>query len=359
MTLLTFSILDRNNYSFTISLIKGKANLKVKSLKNKTLLMYAIESYKNPYHFDIMPSLFIKEVNDHEWINARDSDGYTAAHYRLNKKKLKNDPYFGDDEHHIHVMDNLCSAGLIEDLLDAGADRLASIIQKHWKNCFAYHENISKSTALHSILQFKNPQTQYSIDMKRISIYLILKDLIYRRTFGLFVPEGEKILMEKLIAEDIDFRKLAHTYEQNIIQGELKTKVLKYDDKSITYFDFIMSCFDDRRSGLIVKNKSLIDAFENTFPNPEFSTLFESHRNNREYINIFSVEAFITADYLFFRKQISKRIEKTSRRLEQLEELKKVENLRKAIPLSYELVLIIVEYCNYQELKNFIQAFYL
>ncbi|CAG5089135.1 Similar to RF_0381: Putative ankyrin repeat protein RF_0381 (Rickettsia felis (strain ATCC VR-1525 / URRWXCal2)) [Cotesia congregata] len=349
MTLLTFSILYANNDSFVISLIEGKANLKVKSLKNKTLLMYAIENQNKT----IVSSL-IKEVHDHEWINARDSDGYTAAHYRLHKHKIENDPNF--DKHNLLYcfFDDLRSAELIHELLNAGADVNATVnddpntlllniaARKHYPctldKLLAYHDNISKSMALHySLCPLKSSQTTFDIIKQKASIILTLKDLIHRRTFGLFVPEDEKILMDKLIAEDIHFRELAHTYEQNIIQGKLKTEVLKYDDKSITYYDFIMSCFDDKKLHLIVKNKSLLDAFENIFPNPDLPSpvlddVFDLHINSS-----YAVKVFYTADYFFFRKKISNRIEKTSRRLEQLEALRKVENLRKAIPLPYEL----------------------
>ncbi|XP_044592922.1 uncharacterized protein LOC123270842 [Cotesia glomerata] len=345
MTLLTFAILHDINAVFVLSLIRGKANLKVKSLENKTLLMYAIENE------DISIALsLIEEVKDHEWINARDSGGYPATHYILNPKNLENNRYLDNEN---ELVDDLGAALLISNLLDAGADVNATInddpntllLNIAARNCFPltlehllpYHDNISKSTALHYILRpLITPQTESSIDRKRTSIKLILKDLIYRRTFGLFVPEDEKISMDKLIAEDINLRELAHAYEKNIIHGELKTKVLKYDDKSITYYDFIMSCCDDKQLRLIVKNKSLIDAFENTFPNPALPTFtreFMIHPNFSDY----SMDSF-NADYFFFRKQISIRIEKTSRRLEQLEALKRVKNLRKAIPLPYELI---------------------
>ncbi|KAH0552066.1 hypothetical protein KQX54_004907 [Cotesia glomerata] len=208
-----------------------------------------------------------------------------------------------------------------------------------------------------AISNHQKGQTQFNIDKRRTSIKLILKNLIYRRTFGLFIPADEKISMDKLIAEDINLRELAHAYEKNIIQGELKTKVLKYDDKSITYYDFIMSCFDDIQIRLIVKNKSLIDAFKNTFPNPNVPSFVMEFRDRRNFPS-YSMESF-NADYFFLRRQILIRIEKTSRKVEQLEALKKIENLRKAIPLPYELVITIVEYFNYQDFKNFIQAFYL
>ncbi|KAH0552067.1 hypothetical protein KQX54_004913 [Cotesia glomerata] len=244
------------------------------------------------------------------------------------------------------------------EMLDNDKQNMHSAITNY---CLAVRKAISNhriGPALHYALRpLKTSQTGSIIDGKRTSIKLILKDLIYRRTFGLFVPEDEKISMDKLIAEDINLRELAHAYEKNIIHGELKTKVLKYDDKSITYYDFIMSCCDDKQLRLIVKNKSLIDAFENTFPNPALPTFtreFMIHPNFSDY----SMDSF-NADYFFFRKQISIRIEKTSRRLEQLEALKRVKNLRKAIPLPYELVIIIFEYFNYQDFKNFLQAFYL
>ncbi|XP_044585336.1 uncharacterized protein LOC123265608 [Cotesia glomerata] len=374
MNLLTFSILYRNNDWFVISLIKGKANLKVKSLKNKTLLMYAIENQN-----ETIVSSLVKEVHDYEWINARDSDGYSAIHYILLRKNLRSDLFDRLSKNYYKLLekdDDLSTAELVHELLDAGADVNASInddpntlllniaARKHFPHTLnkllAYHDNTSKATPLHYILYpLEISQIQFIIGTKRRSIYLVMKDLIYRRTFGLFVPEGEKILMDMLIAENINFRKLAHTYEQNIIQGELKTKVLNYDDKSITCYDFIMSCFDDKQLRLIVKNKSLIDAFEKAFPiSTNLASFFMESFDNPD-VRPYSIEAFYTADNFFFRKQISNRIEQFLRRLEQLEALKRVKNLRKAISLPYELVIIIVEYLNYHDLKNFIQAFYL
>ncbi|CAG5074064.1 Similar to RF_0381: Putative ankyrin repeat protein RF_0381 (Rickettsia felis (strain ATCC VR-1525 / URRWXCal2)) [Cotesia congregata] len=315
MTLLTYSILYGNNASFISSLIGGKANLKVRSLKNKTLLMYAIERRESRIAF-----LLIKVVQDHEWINARDSDGYLVTHYILNPKNLENNQFF-DIGHEFR--NDLCTSLLIRTLLDAAA-------RIHFPCTLAYllpyHENTSKLRALYYVLRpLKTPHSQSIIDRKMTSIKLILKDHIDRRTFGLFVPEDEKILMDKLIAEDINLRKLVHAYEKNIIQGELKTKVLKCDDKSITYYDFIMSCFDYKQLRLIVKNKSLMDAFENTFPNPTFSFYLMEFWNNPHH-DTHSMESF-NADYFFFRKQISIRIEKTLRTLEQLEALEKLENL--------------------------------
>ncbi|CAG5088933.1 Protein of unknown function [Cotesia congregata] len=202
-----------------------KANLKVKKQNNHT-------------------SLLIKEVHDHEWINARDSDGYTAAHYRLRKQKIENDPNFDNGSGVRRLLDDMNSGELIHELLDAGADVNATVnddpttlllnmaARKHYPytldKFLAYHDNISKSMALHySLCPLKSSQTRFGIIRQKASINLTLKDLIYRRTFGLFVPEDEKILMDKLIAEDKHFRELAHTYEQNVIQGELKTEVLK------------------------------------------------------------------------------------------------------------------------------------
>ncbi|CAD6203826.1 GSCOCG00009818001-RA-CDS [Cotesia congregata] len=238
MTLSTFSILYGHSASFVSSLIEGKANFKVKSLKNKTLLMYAIEEENG------IASSLIQKVQDQEWINARDSDGYAATHYRLHPKNLENDRYFDNGR---IWFDDMNSAILIRNSLDAGADVNATInddpntllinlaARIHFPltldKLLPYHYNTSQSTALYYVLRpLKTPQTQFSIDRKSASIKLILKDLIYRRTFGLFVPEDEIILMDKVIAEDIYFREQAHTYEQNIIHGELKTKVLKYDD---------------------------------------------------------------------------------------------------------------------------------
>ncbi|KAH0540579.1 hypothetical protein KQX54_018387 [Cotesia glomerata] len=276
-----------------------------------------------------------------------------AVRQAISNHQAGHDRYDDDNNEWFYVLDDLQSASLIHKLLDAGADVNATInedpdtllfnmaARKHFPvtldKLLAHQGNTSKSMALHYILcPLKTPQTQFSVSRKITSINLILKDLIYRRAFGLFFPEDEKILMDKLIAEGINFRMLTHTYEQNIIQGELKTKVLNYDEKSITYYDFIMSCVDDKKLRLIVKNKSLIDAFENTFPNPKTPS-FVLKPEGYPNVTPSSIRAFTTADYFFFRKQISNRIEKTSRRLEQLEALKKVENLRKAIPLPYEL----------------------
>ncbi|CAG5073761.1 Similar to Caspase-1 (Spodoptera frugiperda) [Cotesia congregata] len=238
MTLLTFSILYDFNDLFVIRLIKGKANLKVKSLENKTLLMYAIDLEKNT----IARSL-IEEVKDHEWINACDNCGYPATHYRLYPNNVGTDLYFDSGS---ALRDDSTSAVLIRELLVAGTDVNATInndpstqlINIAARKCFPetlrqllpYHDNTSKSTALHYLLRPLKTRKRESISCGKMTcIELILKDLLYRRTFGLFVPEDEKILMDKLIAEDIYFRELGHIYEQNIIQGELKEKVLKYD----------------------------------------------------------------------------------------------------------------------------------
>ncbi|CAG5077051.1 Similar to RF_0381: Putative ankyrin repeat protein RF_0381 (Rickettsia felis (strain ATCC VR-1525 / URRWXCal2)) [Cotesia congregata] len=369
ISLFAFSLIYGNSMflMLPLSFIKDKASLKVKSLKNKTLLMYAIESEEHA-----IALLLIQKVQDHEWINARDSNGYHVTHYILDPKNLENDRHL--DNHHESLSDRV-TAELIRILLKAGADVNATINNdpntlllniaacKHFPltldNLLPYYYNISKSRALHYVLRpLTTPETESSNNENIKCIKLILRDLITRRTFGLFVPEDEKMLMDKLIAKNIYFREYAHTYEQNIIQGELKTRVLKYDDKSITYYEFIKSCFNDKQLRLIVKNKSLIDAFKNTFPNPNIS-FFSNKFFDKPELQSHPMEYYDEADYFFFWKQISIRIEKASRRLEQLEALERVENLCKAIPLPYELVITIVEYINYQDFKNFIQAFYL
>ncbi|KAH0552068.1 hypothetical protein KQX54_004918 [Cotesia glomerata] len=308
--------------------------------------MYAIENG----HSSLALSL-IEAVKDHEWINARDSDGYPATHYRLLLDDSRNSRCFNNND--TEFKDDLSSAIVIRELLDAGADVNATINNdpnslliniaalKHFPQTLCellpYYDNTSKSTALHYLLRPpKTPQTESTISTKRACIALILKNIIYRRTFGFFVPEDEKILMDKLIAEDTYYKKLTHTYKQNDVQGELKTKVLKYDDKTITYYDFIMSCFNDKKLRLIVQNKSLMDAFENTFPNPHSYFIHMSFLNKPD-ITSYSMECFNDVDYFLIRNQISIRIKKTSRRLEQLKALKKIENLYKAIPLPYEL----------------------
>ncbi|CAG5092206.1 Protein of unknown function [Cotesia congregata] len=340
-----------------------KVNVDIISLTNKTLLMYPAEY--ECFHY--IPAI-VSNVEDPELmnklINHRDNDDVPLTHYPFHPKKYGKYRY---DESTL-LLDESLDRRFMPLLSNLGADMYALINNDPatflpniaaYRGCpvlledtLPFYTSMPLSKALyyaiypidvtpeHIILFHPNEvrlETLMDIrDNRRQCTYIALRNLVFRGEFRLPVPEEEIKLMDKLIANHVMPREVVNDYKKNFIEKELQESFIKFGDKKMTIYDFLMQVFDNKKLKILAREENLLDALDKVF------------KENDDDYNF----------YATYYDPIKTRIKDAKERLRHLENLKKISSLRKAIPLPFELILYIVEYLNNKQFNSFIKAFY-
>lgn len=362
ITLLTYAVLYYKE-TLTYYLARSGAEYKIKSLMNKTLLMYAFEY--NYFAAALWTLEFMKK--DPEYLCARDNEGMAAIHYILHPKKFGKFRYVAEQEQ-MPRTDKVISR-IVYLLAEKGADIYALVNDDPetfllnmaaYRSCdslldplLPFYSDITHSRALYNTtLPFNEKSNKYlripenqlhrSHELRRIirrkrwnCFELIVKDIVNRSAIGFYVPKEEIKLMDRFVASNEMITKFVNDHKRKFIFGVIKRRVIQVEDEKMSLYEFIKLVVDD------VKLKKLIKRNLNV----EFiwrSCLIDRSLDYNSY---------------YFRVVIFEWICKARERLRLLEELKKISILRKFIPLPYELILNIVEYLSNGELNFFIMAF--
>ncbi|XP_044598440.1 uncharacterized protein LOC123274781 [Cotesia glomerata] len=339
-----------------------KVNLDIISLTNKTLLMYAVENDRILYISDIMSNVKDPELMD-KLINHRDNDDVPLTHYPFHPKKN------GKFLYNITVFYGYyIQSTFISDLSSWGADIYALINNDPatflpnllaYRSCpmlledsLPYYTSMPLSRVLYYAtlpideksehLVCGDPKIEPMVYLGQIRehrencIAIALKDLVFRGTFRLPIPEEEIELMDELIASDENLREIVNDYKRNFIEKELQDRYIVFGDNKMTMYDFLVQVFDYKKLKFLAREENLLDALH----------------------QVFGLDFDDYCFYEIYYNPIKIRIKDAKERLRHLENLKKVSSLREAIPLPFELILDIVEYLNNKHLDVFIKAFY-
>lgn len=355
MTLLTYAILN-NNHDLATLLLKYDASVKVKSLTNKTLLMYAANNY-----FKLFCTKIIKSIADKltpEEINARDDGDFSVMHYLMHdslcglnlRKNLGDINTFAM----LSVLNLLLSRGFdLEGAMNknpidfivnmAAANHCDRVLMFLLFYCVSF----SKSKALHNAMNpevskycyFPNcpgndlskTSTVYWTMERRRTIDVILKDLLSRRYFhDPTISKQEIQLMDIFINEDpIKMEAYLETYKTGFLI--LKDDFIHWSDKRMSFYDFLM-----------LTNKKL----ENLVRVENFTNVHYTERRGFEYLEIY-----------YFRR-IEARIRQAQKRVKLLNQCKKIHfSTNCFFQLPYEMIVEVMQYLNNNELELFILAF--
>ncbi|CAD6210979.1 GSCOCG00010944001-RA-CDS, partial [Cotesia congregata] len=243
-----------------------KVNLDIRSLTNKTLLIYAVENTCYEYTSIIMSNVEDPELMD-KLINHRDNDDVPLTHDSIHPKEFGKFQYDDDD---ISAFDNIfMNSTFIYLLTSWGADKFALINN----NPATFLPNLSAYRGCPMLLQYflpyytcmSLPRVLYyaTLPLDEESEHLIcfdseawrdtflrqirsnregcieiaLRDLVFRRVFRLPVPKEEIKLMDELIASDENLREFVDNFKRNFIEKELQECFIEIGDNKITVYD--------------------------------------------------------------------------------------------------------------------------
>ncbi|CAG5089680.1 Similar to Rnasel: 2-5A-dependent ribonuclease (Mus musculus) [Cotesia congregata] len=334
------------NKPLIIGLLK-KVNVDIISLKNKTLLMYAVE-YADDYTLCILD--IISHVKDpglmDKLMNHRDDDDVSLIHYPFHPKKYGRFRYLGS---RMSSDDVRISSRFIIELPNWGADMYALIKNDSatfLPNLLAYRSDLLlmyalpyyTSMSLSRVLYYAtvpidknsqhlintNSESERLDHLKRIRrnqklcIAIILKDLVFRSVFRSPVPEQQVKLKDELIAKDEFFRKIVNVFKLDFIEKEFQERFIEFGENKMTMCDFLLQVFDDKKLKFLAREENLSDALDKVVEQTDINLRFSF--------------------YAIYQDPIKIRIKDAKERLRLLENLKKISALRKAIPLPFELI---------------------
>lgn len=288
MTMLAFSIIN-NDHQIMLLLTEYNADVAIKSLKNKTLLMYAIEEDNDWAAMTIAAKM--AESGQEEMLNARDYEGRHAIHYILHENKYGGFRY-DEKQLRLEIEDREFLKSLI---LRAGPDAFAAINgdpdtllinSAAYRSCFEIlnivlplSASIEQSKALSIATSLGDPQkylrrggneeSEYYFKAEKVierrrklSLESIVRDLQFRRTFGLAAPVEEIKLMDELIARDDEVRNIVKNYQTEFIDEFLRKKIIHFGNNSMNFYELTVKIFDDQAGKILVDDKELVGAVE-------------------------------------------------------------------------------------------------
>ncbi|XP_044593593.1 uncharacterized protein LOC123271353 [Cotesia glomerata] len=320
MTLLTFVVLN-NKFALARYLLEYGADFKIRGRKNKTLLMYAIENDD-----DYIALVLLRKIAAcREIMDARDDDGLHAVHYLLFDHKIAKDQ-------------------ILLYLIESGADVNATIDGDPDTMLLNMAARSHRLEFLKKLLDLKLPVSKKSKVLfnatsgseeieQRKCVEFVLENLIIRRKFGLFVPEEETKFMDQLVASDVGVKKFVNKFAKKFVNSSLKNQKINCEDGDMSVYEFVKKVLDDRALKLLVKDEKLVEGF-------------------REFVRIRATQKKKT--YEIF-KIVFDKFEKAYERRKILEKVQKIQGLRQAIPLPYEIVLYIIEFVDNWSLQQFVE----
>ncbi|XP_074108940.1 uncharacterized protein LOC141533785 [Cotesia typhae] len=288
LSMLAFAIIN-NDFSMMLLLTDYDADVAVKSGKNKTLLMYAIEEDNDWAAMTIAAKM--TENDQEELLNARDDEGRHAIHYILHEKKYGGFRY-DEKQLRLAIEDRDYLKSLI---IRVGPDAYAAINgdpdtllinSAAYRSCFEIlnivlprSASIEQSKALSLATSSTGDPQKYlrigrdgepgHFDVEKeverrikLSLEAIVKDLQFRRTFGLAVPEEEIKLLDELIAKDDEVRNIVKNYHRKFINKFLRKKIIHFGDKSMNFYELTGKIFDDQAGKILAQDKELVSAVE-------------------------------------------------------------------------------------------------
>ncbi|XP_057333609.1 ankyrin repeat and KH domain-containing protein 1-like [Microplitis mediator] len=354
MSLLTYAILN-NQHDLATLLLKYDVSVKVKSLTNKTLLMYAVKNYRTVR--EISKSI-IDKLSPEE-INARDDGDFSVMHYLMHDllcvTYLNVNPSDNYTFIMLEVLDSLISRGFdFEGTMNANPkDFLVNMAAAN--HCdyilvflLLYGVSISKSKALYNALKPEASKYCYfpdcpGNDLSRISKGYwnphriqtqdnILKDLLSRQYFhDPTVPKQEIELMDEVIKEDKTWVKAyLEGYKKELLN--LKDYFIHLSNKRMSFYDFLMLTNKELENLVRVENFThVLSAKKLAWTNPG----------------------------MLFGRRIKALIRQAQKRVKLLNQGKKIRfpttNCLSQLPC--EIILEIIEYLDVKELELFILAF--
>lgn len=327
ITLLTFAVLN-NKFALVRYLLEYGADFKVRGRKNKTLLMYAIENLDD---YTVLV-LLRKMAGCRAIIDARDDDGLHAVHYLFINHKIPSES---------------AKNQILLYLIESGADVNATIDGDPNTMLLNMAATTHRLEFLKKLLDLKFPVSKNSkvlfnatsgseqIEQTKC-IEFVLENLIIRRKFGLFVPEEETKFMDQLVASDVAVKKFVNKFAKKFVNSSLKNQKINCQDGDTSVYEFVKKVLDDRALKLLVKDDKLVEGFR------KFVKTRETHK--KKAYEIFKI--------------VFDKFEKAYERRKVLEKIQKIQGLREAIPLPYEIVLYIIEFVDNWSLQQFVDAFY-
>ncbi|KAH0557233.1 uncharacterized protein LOC123271352 [Cotesia glomerata] len=347
MSLLTFATLTNKSLLASYLLDHG-ASVYVSSARNKTLLMYAVE--KNHYNIACQKEFM---MYDGKLLNARDDAGLHVFHYMLHQSK------FGQLRFDGKQVKEASGSVFLEMMINAGADVDAMVNgdpdtllvnMAAWRFCYDLLKipfNLERSSKEGRPLKYVtmpvDPQSRADGDLdkeREICTRWILKILVLKRALGLFVPEEETKLMDELVNKDDHVRGIVQGFQQKFVEGFL----MQRNVGETSFLEVAKMLFIRRRVDNLEILKSFMSELQDELD--EEDGHFDGIDDEDEY----DTQMFITL--------LWKKMDEVEERSELMDKLKKVVNLRKAIPLSFEIVLLVVEFLDNRQLEKFISAFY-
>ncbi|CAG5073894.1 Protein of unknown function [Cotesia congregata] len=138
--------------------------------------------------------------------------------------------------------------------------------------------------------------------------------------------------MDQLIAKDTEIRKLVEDIQEDIINT---SKIIPYSD-SMTVYDLVIKVFNKRSLKMLVKNDKSI----------------------QDYIDFFRSNFGKQYNRFWLFHAMFGKIQDAYKRRKIMEKVQNIPQLKKVIPLPYEVILMIIEYFDNDNLKNFVNSFY-
>ncbi|XP_044585387.1 uncharacterized protein LOC123265633 [Cotesia glomerata] len=344
MTLFVFYSI---NVDFCIlrTLLRYSVNVGITGKNNKTLLMHGAE-IASMKHLNLFTEEWGNKCKP-EFINARDDYGRHAIHYLLPNEKFGEFRYARTDPIY-HLLWELMEAGAdINAMIDNDPDTLLlnrvayrceyDTLEGFLKLLYPYP---AEGRPLHYCMIPVDPEkfVEDSDDRRTFEIErnrcfkLILETYTLRREFGIFVHEEDIKLMDQLIAKDTEVRKLVEDIQEDVINTY---KIIPFSD-SMTVYDLVIKVFNKRSLKLLVKNDKRVQ---------DYADFFRSNFG-KQY------------DHFWLFLAMSGKIQDAYKRRKIMEKVEEISQLKKVIPLPYEVILMIIEYFDNDNLKNFVNSFY-
>ncbi|XP_044593004.1 uncharacterized protein LOC123270903 [Cotesia glomerata] len=380
ITLLTYAVINEK-VRLAESLIGFEADVMVKSINNKTLLMYAIED--DNYKLAIEMIKACEDCDDLSLLDAVDNDGLRAIHYIEHREKYRDYRY---DEYQLGFMRQKYS--LVEKLIDLNVDINATangnsdtllLNMAAYRGCVPvvrtlmalYDASVETEALCYAAYPIEYPEKYcrwhdflaLDEDVERnreLCIEVIVKNFTNRRIFGLPVHPDELWYMDNLIAENPRVRNLVKSHEKVFINRFLKENFVHYGNESATVYDIAMMISDRRMLKRLVGNKEHIEAIKKAIGGVRDwydSDSEDCDDDDDDYLLCLDLDP-LPATYRGFTNMLMEIIGKAEKKSELLDMLSKIAHLKKAIPLPYEIILWAVDYLSNKDLEKFVNCFY-
>lgn len=348
MTLVAYAVIHDRVELLDI-LIRHKAGFRTRSSSNKTLLMCAV----NQHQEKIVKSLV--KVMSKDDINARDNDGFTAIYYLVKMDRYKcrcAETPISLDEKKWRIMFILYRHGTDINYMINGdpATLLINMAAQHRLFLMVKELLLLQTCSENSKPLFyfakKRIDPEFSPDVNRCcrralctsisyTLEMILNDILIRQRLNLPVLKEEVLVMEDLAKELPRFTPALRRVEKRLDQqfNIIKRRLIKFGDQSMSIYDILTS--SNRKFAQLASDESFNAAIK-----------LQSSKSSR-------IEEYF--------RRISLRLHETIKRMKLLNECKNISYyISKAFhSLPFYCILDIIDYLPYDDIQNFIVAFYL